>query len=125
MDDIANDIARDVARRMMDRPNAAELLTEARRLLLEEVAPNITGDVRFKALMVANAIGIAEREISAEAVLNHADATLQRLTAIDGKTAKKTIRDGYLDGLAEPHQAMVDSTLTRLRVSNPKAAQDS
>ncbi|MEJ2027964.1 MAG: DUF6285 domain-containing protein, partial [Limibacillus sp.] len=48
---------------MNDRPNALELLEEAQRLLKEELAPSLQGKQRFHALMVANALGIAGREL--------------------------------------------------------------
>ncbi len=48
---------------MTDRPDALELLAEARRLLKEDLAPSLKGRDRFQVLMVANALGIASREI--------------------------------------------------------------
>lgn len=47
-----------------DRPNGADLLDVARRALLDEIAPALSGRQRYVALMVANAIGIAQREIA-------------------------------------------------------------
>ena len=49
---------------MRDRPNGADLLAVARRSLLDEVAPALKGQPRYVALMVANAIGIASRELA-------------------------------------------------------------
>jgi hypothetical protein len=45
----------------MELPHAADLLDIARMTLLEEILPQLSGDVRFKALMVANAMAIAGR----------------------------------------------------------------
>jgi hypothetical protein len=45
----------------MERPDAAALLTIARTTLLDEIIPTLTGDAKFKALMVANAMAIASR----------------------------------------------------------------
>ncbi len=50
---------------MTDKPDAAGLLAEARRLLRAEVLPGLSGKARFNALMIANALGIAEREVAA------------------------------------------------------------
>lgn len=49
---------------MQDEPSGALLLDAARRALTEEVVPGLTGRPRYVALMVANAIGIASREIA-------------------------------------------------------------
>jgi hypothetical protein len=48
---------------MRDRPNGADLLAVARRSLLDDVAPALKGQPRYVALMVANAMGIALREL--------------------------------------------------------------
>jgi hypothetical protein len=48
---------------MRDRPNGAALLDVARWSVLKEVAPTLRGQPRYITLMVANAIGIAAREI--------------------------------------------------------------
>ena len=50
---------------MHDEPFGAALLAAARQTLLQEIAPHLEGRRRYHALMVANAIGIAAREIEA------------------------------------------------------------
>ena len=50
-----------------DLPDALALVAEARHTLLEHVLPALSGDARIKALMVANALGIAARELEADA----------------------------------------------------------
>lgn len=45
----------------MELPEAADLLAIARTTLLNEIIPTLSGDARFKALMVANAMAIAAR----------------------------------------------------------------
>ncbi len=50
---------------MRDEPSGAALLDAARRALIDEVVPGLEGRPRYVALMVANAIGIAAREIGA------------------------------------------------------------
>ena len=79
---------------MRDRPNGADLLAVARRSLLDDVAPALKGQPRYVALMVANAMGIALRELEEaerferanRAVLGHdqggsADSASARLVA--------------------------------------------
>ncbi len=42
-------------------PGPADLLKIARATLLQDIVPHLTGDARFKALMIANAMAIAGR----------------------------------------------------------------
>ena len=49
---------------MHDEPSGAALLDIARTALMDEVTPALTGRPRYVALMVANALGIAMREIA-------------------------------------------------------------
>ncbi|MEC7816454.1 MAG: DUF6285 domain-containing protein [Pseudomonadota bacterium] len=48
---------------MINRPDTHNLLTEARRVLLESIAPELAGEKKYEALMVANAMGMAAREM--------------------------------------------------------------
>jgi hypothetical protein len=47
---------------MINQPDAADLLQQSRDLLLKSIVPELEGDQRYQALMIANAIGIAGRE---------------------------------------------------------------
>ena len=74
---------------MHDRPSGAALLEVARRSLLEEVAPSLKGRPRYVAFMVANAIGVVEREIVAAGRTERArDAVLAEAMRADGETAE-------------------------------------
>jgi len=48
---------------VINQPEAHDLLTEARRVLLESLAPELTGERKYEALMIANAMGMAIREL--------------------------------------------------------------
>ncbi len=48
---------------MRDDPSGADLIEAARKALTDEILPSLTGRPRYVALMVANALGIAAREI--------------------------------------------------------------
>ena len=69
---------------MRNRPGAADLLRAAENTLRRDIVPNLPPDSRFAGLMVANAIGIAAREITM------GDAPLYRewegLVALFGET---------------------------------------
>jgi Domain of unknown function (DUF6285) len=59
-----------------DRPNGADLLAVARRSLLDDVAPALKGQPRYLALMVANAMGIALRELEEAERFEHANSAV-------------------------------------------------
>jgi len=71
---------------MNDRPDAAELLEIARRTLLDEILPRLPEDLRYRALMIANAIAIASREHAAGD--DGAQAELARLRALFSEQPK-------------------------------------
>ena len=48
---------------MQDRPNVTELLAAVRAFLEADVVPNMSGRRRFHALVAANVLAIAEREL--------------------------------------------------------------
>lgn len=95
-------------------PDPLELLEAARRSLVEEVAPGLPDERRYAALLAANAVAIAARELggAAEAALRaaaRAAAELlgeptassdlparQALTAVEGRLAA-AVRDGAFD----------------------------
>lgn len=47
---------------MHNQPDAQNLLLTARRLLLDQLLPELEGSHKYQALMIANAMGIAARE---------------------------------------------------------------
>jgi hypothetical protein len=102
---------------MRDRPNGAALLDVARWSLLEEVAPTLKGQQRYTTLMIANAIGIAAREIKQADRSERAwNAVLARVTHEDGASADasierlvKSIRSGEHDGDAALYGALIET----------------
>ena len=50
--------------RRNDVPDAAELLGTARETLAGELLPALSGELRYRGLMVANALAIAAREVA-------------------------------------------------------------
>jgi len=51
---------------MGNQPDGQNLLLTARRVLLEEILPILPDDSRYTTMMLANAMGIAARELDAE-----------------------------------------------------------
>ncbi len=113
---------------MRDRPSSADLLREARRLLREELAPALSGGDRYKALMIASALGMAERELEAgEAPLRRECALLEGLLGKQGDLAALNadlaaeLRALALAGDAKTHAVLMEIAEAKLREVNPKA----
>ncbi len=123
---------------MNDRPDATELLEIARRTLLDDVLPRLPQDLRYRALMIANAMAIAGREHAAgdaDAIAELArlqefyDAPRQTLAGsalaaslLDyNRQLAADIRAGRCDGRAGLRNHLEQTTADKLAVANPKA----
>ncbi len=121
---------------MNDNPDAGELLAIARETLLEKLLPHLPDELRYDALMIANAMAIAVREQAAGDAPAQAElARVQTLLATCGDPpagASLTdcndrlathIRSGRFDN--KERAALLDhlekSTADKLAVANPKA----
>ncbi len=83
---------------MRDDPSGADLIEAARRALAEEVVPGLTGRPRYVALMVANALGIAAREIG-----RGMGSPPPRPTSLPGREPmRSSVRSGRGDGTPTP-----------------------
>ena len=91
--------------------DATSLLDIARQTLLADIVPTLSGDARFKALMVANAIAIATREVQYGAV-----------SQPDNAVALATgIRAGRHDGDADLAQRLLALAEARCKISSKTA----
>ena len=105
---------------MQDEPSGAALLDAARQALTEEVLPGLTGRPRYVALMVANAIGIAAREI-AQAERLH--ATAGRVLGGQSPAALvAAIRAGGRDADPALHAALTEAADVAADVWKPAAS---
>jgi len=117
-----------------DLPNGEALLVAARRLLLEELLDLLPADRRYDGLMIANALGIATRELGDGGAAGRAAG--QRLAEFYGETVAAgeaddrlehrlaaDIRAGRFDS-GEPRRALLALLRAELRdrlaISNPK-----
>lgn len=115
----------------MTQPDAHELLDIARSTLLEQLLPALPGELRYPALMIANAMAIAAREsrlgalaeqerTRLAALVDEAPAALPDLR----RQLARAIRLGSHDA-PQNHRTLVETlrqvTLARLAISNPKA----
>ena len=125
---------------MNDRPDATELLDIARTTLLDELLPRLPQDLRYSALMIANAMAIAAREhaggdaaaqaefarlreLFAERAKPLAGAALAAALAGYNRRLAAEIRGGrYDDKERAALLAHLETTITdKLAVANPKA----
>jgi hypothetical protein len=126
----------------LEIPDAAALLGTARATLMSELLPAIPAEQRYTALMVANAMGIAAREISLgpQARVREIER-LRPLAAQDvapsaaadddvhalRRAVCAAIRDGRFDDDAHAstlHDALLAIAVDRLAVSDPKAVRE-
>ncbi|WP_164010962.1 DUF6285 domain-containing protein [Pyxidicoccus trucidator] len=113
---------------MRERPDGADLLAIAREVLRKELLPLLPEDKAYGALMIANAMGIAERQLRngtepQEAERQALSTLLQRdgeLMALNRELAAR-IRQGVLDDSAEARGLLWEATVQRVRESAPKA----
>ena len=126
---------------MRERPTGGELLTIARKVLREELMPLLPEERRYDALMVANAMAIAARQIAfgdaperrqrqdLAALLGETvegDASTAASEAVGDPTRRLSaeIRGGEFDPGTPRHAAvhsfLLDVTIQRLRESAPK-----
>jgi hypothetical protein len=132
---------------MRDHPDGAELLQAARALLRDSVLPALPAEQRHAALMIANAMGIAERQLRAgDTPAVEEWRSLRRLLGVgDGEDEpappsadeleaallglNRTLVQRIRAGEADPGQALHAAlrhhlefvALQRLAESNPKA----
>ena len=122
---------------MRSSPEGAELLRVARETLLKELLPQLPADSHYPALMVANAMAIASRELMGSTSHRDAERALFReLYGFDGQTETGDPADGP-DGLAgrlandlrlghfddrtrRVGELLLREVRERLRISNPK-----
>src|SRR5271165_5647293 len=113
-----------------------DLLQTARDALRETILPQLARDDRYIALMVANALAIAERALSPElrgaeenalSALYGAEALERNGAAALLRTLADDIRQGRADGTdahAERiHAALEALTRARVTIANPRALE--
>ncbi|MBT5191948.1 MAG: hypothetical protein HOM07_06340 [Rhodospirillaceae bacterium] len=126
---------------MRERPTGEELLAIARKVLLEELMPLLPSDRRYDTLMIANAMGIAARQLAHGNDFSRYES--RELENLLGKTGTETaakkeegdptelyrelcvrIRNGDFDPDTPEYEALQEFlyrvTVQRLKESAPK-----
>ncbi|MGO1499986.1 MAG: DUF6285 domain-containing protein [Marinobacter sp.] len=116
---------------MINNPEIHDLLTEARQVLLNSLTPELTGERKYQALMIANAMGMAIRELgqSEQARVDEADRAVSELLDarshpshnVEGESSlAEAIRERRLDvrdkSLRDVLRALTEA---RLGINNP------
>jgi hypothetical protein len=102
---------------MTQRAGPEDLLETAARVLREEIVDGLSGKARYQALMVANAIAIAARQIGEAPHQDPVDIP----AVADAASLVQAIREGTLDGRADVFDRIVARLRAEVGVSNPKA----
>ncbi len=123
----------------MNRPNAHELLSVARDVLLKQLMPALPEELHYECRMVASAMAIAGREVELAATVEQVEEqsllhALGQQGAAGGALEEvrallcQLIRRGVYDqaGLSQDALllALAEITRARLRISNPKVVSD-
>lgn len=97
-------------------------LTAAALALLGEVAPALSGDLRFRTLMAVAALKMAERERDLAQRLRAAeDAVIRAGDAGSAPALQVRLRDGSQALTPELHAALVTDAVVRTAVTKPGA----
>jgi hypothetical protein len=96
---------------MQDRPTIRELLAAVRGFLEDEVVGALEGPRRFHALVAANVLAIADRELAGEEA--NLLAEWRRLTALLGSSAEEV--PARLDGLRTAVRDATEALVERIR----------
>jgi hypothetical protein len=117
---------------MTIRPDASELLAIARQTLLDELLPQLPANLRYQALMIANAMAIAGRECvqgePAQAAELQQMAELLKKASTPSTDVRqalcRAIRQGDFDTPGDEQERLLSAlsaiTRARLSISNPK-----
>lgn len=91
-------------------PEGLDLLDEAARLLREELAPTLSGEARYTALLAAKAVAMARRE-----------AGMKEAPQEDAAALAAAIRAGAHDGDRALHDRLLAQAARRAWVADPGA----
>jgi uncharacterized protein DUF6285 len=122
---------------MNDHPNALALLRIAHQTLLDNVLPDAKPEQVYALRMIANAIGIATREMENHA--DHATTEARSMAALyneamtpgreteNNRKLARDIRSGAFEANAQQHAALFAhlraTTRHKLQVAHPRALQ--
>lgn len=117
---------------MRTRPNGADLLVAAQKLLREQLLPVLPDAHKHDALMIANAMGVAIRQLQAGEAVEHEERRslehlLQRPLSepLQMNTGNRELSMLLRAGLADPGQGKRAEVLEHLRRAVRQAVTES
>jgi hypothetical protein len=108
----------------------ADFLAAAETLLRDKVIANSSGDTRFAGLMVASALGMAQRQIALERELAAAKHDVDELAPQPSPFPDPAMalvhlmREGLLDGQDELFRRLMVDGITRTAVTRPSVVSE-
>ena len=115
---------------MNSRPNGSELLAVARRTLLDQLLPLLPAARTYDALMIANAMAMAARELDRQGRDETEERILEFYRQIGHEDAAEASERGLADLIRRKaigpsqhgllHRLLLDLTRDKLAVTNPK-----
>lgn len=115
---------------MREQPDGAALLAIAREVLRKELMPLLPKERAYEALMIANAMSIAERQLQGgDAAQGEEHSALQELLGQQGDLAALNrvlalkVRAGEMDGNIRAQQLLWQGVVQRVRESAPRVLQ--
>ncbi|MCK8682707.1 DUF6285 domain-containing protein [Pseudomonas umsongensis] len=117
---------------MRTRPNGADLLVEAQKLLRKQLLPVLPDEQKHNALMIANAMGVAIRQLQAgEAAEQEERRSLEHLLqrplneSLQMNTGNRELSMLLRAGVADPGQGKRAEVLDHLRLAVRQAVTES
>jgi hypothetical protein len=114
----------------MSNPHeTANLLKAAESLLREKIIPETNSDTRFAGLMVASALGMAERALKLEQQSMAANRDVAALVPIpnpfasDAEALTHLIRGGVMDGADDAYRRLLVASIVKTSITRPAAVK--
>ena len=105
-----------------DEPGARALIAQTRAMLTEQLLPDASGDMRLNLLMMASALGMAERELAHGPALDAAmAAACDGAGAASPRALAEAIRQGRHDGSAQLHAALEAISALHMSIAKGKS----
>ncbi|MEM8620247.1 MAG: DUF6285 domain-containing protein [Actinomycetota bacterium] len=105
-----------------DRPTATELIEAVREWLEGDVQPNVDGRLRYHSRVAINVLSMVERELELgdDHDRRHADRLAALGVADDGELASAIRADMLAVEPDEVRRVLLEVTLDKLAVANPR-----
>ena len=92
-----------------DNPQGADLLSEARRVLSEDVLPTLAPEVRYQALMAIRAVSLVENQLRADPeVETELDNQLALIAGVAGPDSVQCLATQIRAGIKDASQEVFD-----------------